>query len=48
MLFLRSKRPLQMALLDWQQHQGSEGLHTPLDGEMHLEYDLKPAAGGSE
>lgn len=30
-----------MVLLNWQQHQRSEGLQTPLDGEMGLECDLK-------
>lgn len=48
MLFLRSKGPLQMALLNWQQHQGSKGLQTPLDGEMGLEYSLKRVAGGGQ
>lgn len=48
MLFLRSKGPLQMALSNWQQHQGSKGLQTPLDGEMGLEYSLKRVAGGGQ
>lgn len=43
MLFLTAKGPLQMVLLNWQQHQ-SEGLQTPLDGEMGLECDLKSMA----
>jgi len=48
MLFLRSKGPLQFALLNWQQHQESKGLQTLLDREMSLEYDLKPVAGGGQ
>ena len=48
MLFLRSKGPLQLALLNWQHHQGSKGLQTLLDGEMVLEYDLKPVARGGQ
>lgn len=34
-----------MGLLDWQQHQGSKGLQTLLDGETGLEYAIKPVAG---
>lgn len=48
MLSLRPKGPLQMALPNWQQHQGSKGLQTLLDGEMALEYDLKPVSRGGQ
>lgn len=37
MLFTTAKGPLQMVLLNRQQHQRSEGLQTLLDGEMGLD-----------
>lgn len=44
MLFIMAKGQLEMVLLNWQQHQRSEGLQTRLDGEMGLECDLKSMA----